>query len=226
MVRRTVSLTLFFSFIFILVSAIVLYDVPEGRLANWIGWTALGLSKEEWTAFHITGGILFLIAGIWHTVLNIRPIIAYMKGRGKGGLLPLCIAMLLFGTVYAGTLNGWQPMQAIMDENASLKSEYALVYGDPPYGKAELSSLQALCGAMRMDVDAVLKGLRERDLKGDLKNTSTLAEIASANDMPPVELYRIILKDAGLTEAQARAMLSSGSGKGQGRGRSKLGASE
>ena len=113
-----------------------------------------------------------------------------------------------------------------MDENASLKSEYALVYGDPPYGKAELSSLQALCGAMRMDVDAVLKGLRERDLKGELKNTSTLAERASANDMPPVELYRIILKDAGLTEAQARAMLSSGSGKGQGRGRSKLGASE
>jgi hypothetical protein len=226
MVRRTVSLTLFFSFLFLLVSAVVLYDVPEGRLANWIGWTALGLSKEEWTAVHITGGILFLIAGIWHTVLNIRPIIAYMKGRAKGGLMPLCIAMLLFSTVYIGTLNGWQPMQAIMDENASLKSEYALVYGDPPYGKAELSSLQALCGAMRMDVDAVLKGLRERGLKGELKNTSTLAEIASANDMPPVELYRIILKDAGLTEAQARAMLSSGSGKGQGRGRSKLGASE
>ena len=222
MVRRTVSLTLFFSFLFLLVSAVVLYDVPEGRLANWIGWTALGLSKEEWTAVHITGGILFLLAGIWHTVLNIRPIIAYMKGRGKGGLLPLCIAMLLFGTVYAGTLNGWQPMQAIMDENASLKSEYELAYGNPPYGKAELSSLQALCGAMRMDLDSVLKGLREQGLKGELKGKSILGDITSANGMVPAELYRHILKAAGLAEEQARAMLSSGSGKGQGRGRSKL----
>lgn len=61
MIRRFVSLTLVFSFLLLAASSIMLYVVPEGRVAYWSHWSALSFSKEQWGAMHITGGFMFLI---------------------------------------------------------------------------------------------------------------------------------------------------------------------
>lgn len=219
MARKIVSLTLLLSFILIIASSLALYVVPEGRVAYWSQWEMFGLSKEQWGALHIAGGFLFLLCGIWHLFLNLRPTLAYLSGKGKGSFLPLAVSLALCGTVYAGTLYGWQPMQGIMDLNSSIKRQQERAHGAPPYGHAELSTLQSFCGFMRFDVEKVVAGLREQGFKGEVKGRAVLADIAAANDMPPSELYRHILKAVGLTEEQARAMQSGGSGKGAGRGK-------
>ena len=52
------------SFIVDLISGIILYISPPGRVANWTNWSVWGLSKEEWGAIHTIFGyvLLFIIA--------------------------------------------------------------------------------------------------------------------------------------------------------------------
>jgi len=203
MIRRTVSLTTLFSFLLILLSSIILYIQPEGRVAYWSDWTAFCLSKEEWNALHITGGVLFLLCCLWHALLNLRPILSYMKKSGKGGLIPAMLSLVLCGIVYAGTMNGWQPMSGILELNEHIKRHQESVYGAPPYGHAELSTLKRFCTLLQLDTPTIAAGLRAEGLKGEISGKSTLLDMARANDISPAALYRTILKVADLTEQEA-----------------------
>lgn len=68
--RKITSMTLLASLVVVVVNSVVLYIVPEGRIAHWANWTFLGLTKEEWGAQHLTVGTLFLIAGLLHIYYN------------------------------------------------------------------------------------------------------------------------------------------------------------
>ena len=59
-------MTLLTSLVVLIVNSVVLYIVPEGRIAHWANWIFLGLTKEEWADQHLTVGALFLIALIFH----------------------------------------------------------------------------------------------------------------------------------------------------------------
>ncbi|MGB3224089.1 MAG: DUF4405 domain-containing protein [Desulforhopalus sp.] len=48
--RKIVSMTLLVSLVVQVVNSVVLYIVPEGRVAHWANWIFLGLTKEEWGA--------------------------------------------------------------------------------------------------------------------------------------------------------------------------------
>jgi hypothetical protein len=82
-VRRLVSFTALTSFIFLALTGIMLFFSPQGRIAHWSGWRLLGLSREEYVALHTTFMVLFLVVGIWHIVLNWKPIVNYLKDRTK-----------------------------------------------------------------------------------------------------------------------------------------------
>jgi hypothetical protein len=64
--RRIVSLSMMLSIVGMLVSSIILYIVPQGRIAYWSGWTLLGLSKSQWGAIHTNLGFLMLVSGSFH----------------------------------------------------------------------------------------------------------------------------------------------------------------
>lgn len=51
--RKITSLTAFLSFFMMLLTSVVLYLTPQGRVAYWADWRLLGLSKEQWGAIHI-----------------------------------------------------------------------------------------------------------------------------------------------------------------------------
>ena len=52
------------AFIVDLISGIILYIAPPGRVANWTNWQVWGLSKDQWGAIHTIFGyvLLFIIA--------------------------------------------------------------------------------------------------------------------------------------------------------------------
>jgi len=81
-IRPVLSLTLFNSFFLSLLSGIALYLRPEGDLARRINWTWLGLDKKNWESIHIGVVLLLLISGIWHTLLNWKPLWGYLRSRG------------------------------------------------------------------------------------------------------------------------------------------------
>lgn len=81
--RRTISFTVFLSFIMLSFTGLMLFITPQGRVAYWAGWTMFGLSREQYSELHTTFMVLFLVAGIWHIVLNWKPIVNYMKNKSR-----------------------------------------------------------------------------------------------------------------------------------------------
>lgn len=109
MFRKITSLTSFFSFIFIILTSIVLYFVPQGRVAYWADWTLLGLSKEQWGDIHICIGVLFLVVSILHIWLNWKPILAYLKqksGAANFSSPAFFISLIITLFVAIGTIAG------------------------------------------------------------------------------------------------------------------------
>ena len=82
-IRKTTSLTLLLSFIVLILTSLVLYVVPEGRVAYWSDWRWLWLSKSQWGDIHTNSGFLFLVAGLLHLLYNWKPIVSYLKNRAK-----------------------------------------------------------------------------------------------------------------------------------------------
>ena len=69
-IRKITSLTAGIAFVLMLLTSIVLYIVPQGRVAYWANWQLWGLSKTQWTHLHINLGLLFLVALILHIYYN------------------------------------------------------------------------------------------------------------------------------------------------------------
>ena len=193
--RRLVSLVLFLSFLVLLLTSIVLYVTPQGRVAFWADWRMLGLDKEQWGNLHINLGLLFLVTGIWHTVYNWRPILIYM-GRaaakvGKGSGRELWLASLICLFFVAGTLFGLPPLSLPLNLNAKIKDRSALDLGMPPYGHAELSSLQEFALRTKLDLDKSLDYLRDAGVVVAGKK-QTLQDIAKVNQTSPQKLFQIM----------------------------------
>ena len=81
--RKISSLTALFSFILELLTSIILYIVPQGRVAYWSDWHLWGLSKNQWSDLHVNLGVLFLIAVVLHSWYNWSFITAYLKNRHR-----------------------------------------------------------------------------------------------------------------------------------------------
>ena len=152
------------------------------------------------------------MAGLWHTFLNWKPVMNYIRGAGGGSRKPLLAAALICLFVYAGTLLEIPPMQQLVGWNDAIKDYQARKYGEPPFGHAETSSLKQFSAFLGLDSDLILQKMREADFKGEPKPESIFIDIATSNDMTPQELFSFIMKSTGAT------MPVRGSGKGQGKG--------
>lgn len=191
MFRKTVSLLMTFSGIFVLLTSVVLYIEPEGRVAYWADWKLLGLDKPQWGDLHVTTGFLFLIVLPLHVWLNWKPILSYLKNKareltGVNAANLTALAVTLY--VAVGTLLGLPPMQQVLDLGAAIKDAHVETYGNPPYGHAELSTLERFAGFMKMDPEKALAALREKGFKAESAQM-TLRDMADANGVTPKALY-------------------------------------
>ena len=183
-------------------TSIVLYIAPEGRVAYWGNWTFFLASKSQWTGLHITGGLLFFITSLWHIALNWKPIVSYMKQRAAAMRLmpvPVAAALGICLFVYAGTLAGVPPMRQLVTWNQDIKEYQARVNGSPPFGHAELSSLEKFCAYLGFDLHTVLAHLDKAGLQGALKPETTILELAKANKLTPQQVFGVIREAVGAT---------------------------
>lgn len=184
------------SFIPLVLTSVVLYVVPEGRVAYWSDWRWLGMSKSQWGDIHINLGWLFLAAGLLHLFFNWKPIVAYMKNRSrelKVFTTDFNVALALTVVFTIGTLMYIPPFSSILDFGISFKDAAAEKYGEPPYGHAELSSLQTLSRRTGLDLEKMQEQLKEAGVQFTGKD-QTVLEIAKANMVTPKALYDILKK--------------------------------
>ncbi len=214
--RRITSLTLLASFLLLVLTSVILYIMPQGRVAYWSDWHLWGLSKTEWGSLHLNLGVLMLLAGLLHIWYNWKPIVAYFKNRARElRLLNVnsVAALVLTLAVAVGTWLEVPPMSTIVEISDAFKDAAAEKYGEPPYGHAELSSLRMFTRKEGLDLEKSLALLEAAGVAvtGDRQ---PIVDIARTNRMTPQQVYEVI-RPAGA--AGAGAMLPDAPPPGFGR---------
>lgn len=195
MFRKITSLTALLSFLVTLITSVVLYIVPEGRVAYWADWHLLGMTKTQWGDVHTAVGTLFLLALLLHTWLNWKPITHYMKNRAREFVVmtpSMIFSFILVFLVFAGTLINLPPMSTLLNYSARIKEEATEVYGNPPYGHAETSPLKKFCGFLGLDVNMALSALREAGFDPSIDENTLIQDIARSRGVSPQHVYDII----------------------------------
>lgn len=204
-IRKITSMTMLTSLVLLLVNSVVLYVVPEGRVAYWADWHLVGLSKTEWGDQHVTIGVLFLVASVLHMYFNWPAITAYMKNKAREIKVftgSFNVAMLITVLVAIGTYYQIPPMSLILHFGEELKEGGAHKYGEPPYGHAELSSLKLFSKKEGIDVEKALELMKQAGLKVE-SSKQTLQVIAKNNTLTPQQVYEIIKPAALVAEVAA-----------------------
>ncbi len=216
--RRITSLTLVWTFLLLLVTGIILYIEPQGRVAYWADWHLLGLSKEQWDDIHTMSGLLMILSGILHIYYNWRPIMNYLKDKARRLTIitpEFRVATLIAAALVGLTLADAPPASWILDLSGSIKDGFAARLGEPPYGHAEKNALAAFCRQMGYDLDRALDRLRAAGIVVEGPDR-TLLEIAAANHTSPQHLHSIIAP-AGEKAPQAAGGLPEQAPMGLGR---------
>lgn len=190
--RKITSLTALLTFLVMLVTSIILYIVPQGRVAYWADWRLWGLSKTQWGDIHINTGVLFFIAIGLHIYYNWKPLIAYMKDKAKHLKIftaDFNVALAATVVLVIGTLLHAPPFGWVLDFNAYLKDAGALTYGEPPYGHAELSTLKTFMRRLELNSAESMARLQEAGIQATGPD-QTILDVARANGLAPKAIYQ------------------------------------
>lgn len=111
----------------LLISGIVLFIAPSGRIANTTQWALLWLDKDGWVSLHNIFAILFVAGLIWHLVFNWKPLSNYVVSRAthhlnlKREMLAAVAVLLVLVTLVAQNL---PPVDALTDLSAYFRHEF------------------------------------------------------------------------------------------------------
>ena len=204
-IRRITSLTASLAFVLMLLTSVILFITPQGRVAYWADWRLMGLTRTDWGNIHINLGFLFLIALSLHIYYNWKPLISYLKNKAKQIkiLTPeFNVALVITILFVVGSYLLVPPFGWVMSLNDHFKDAGAEKYGEPPYGHAELSSLKTFAKKMKLDLARGMQLLEKAGYATDDSNM-TLAAIGSRYNIPPQMVYEIIKPAAIATAKQS-----------------------
>lgn len=192
-----VAFALTFFFVLSSISGIILFMRPEGSLAAWTGWSALGLDKKQWEGVHAVSVFLFFMIALFHLVYNWRVLISYLRNRKKqpGGLSgyiasfrEFIAALLLVGIIFWGAMKKWPPLGWIADLRATFKSGQPVARVQPPVADAEKLTLAELSRLFGVKEERFLAAAGESKLR--IKHLGqSLAEAARQNGLTPEEIF-------------------------------------
>jgi hypothetical protein len=201
--RRVASLTALLSFAFLMLTSLILYVVPHGRVAYWSDWRLWGLSKTQWGDLHINVGFLFLLSILLHIYYNWKQIAAYLKNPSRKMTVftsEFILSLILLLAFCFGTFFTVPPFRWILDGNAAIKERAIGTYGEPPYGHAELSSLKIFAQKTGLELNPAMDRLHAAGITFE-DERQTIQQIAVLNHMKPKDVYLAMLPETKLGSA-------------------------
>ena len=191
--RKITSLTLGIAFLIMSYTGIILFLVPQGKIAYWADWHLLGLSKTQYGDLHSTTMVIFLIFASIHIYYNWKPLVSYLKDTAKKISFTkkeFVIALLINIVFVTGTLYSIQPFKAFLGLGDSVKDYWAKEYGEPPYGHAEETKLYVLCKKQNIDLERAKEILNQNKIV--FEENQNLLTIAKNNSTSPNKIYNMI----------------------------------
>jgi len=186
-----ISLNLFFTFLLMLLSGLILYLKPEGTVARWLDWKILGVEKSGWESLHTVFSFLFVAFALFHMLkihlFNLRSYFFNNRNSGRKRELYSSLAItivFLFGTVLyvppidwiyqAGNAFSDQWADEVVVENESIEPRQSLV---------------EVGAALGMDRKELLDWKRKEGMQA-LSMDQSLMENASKVRLTPYALYQ------------------------------------
>jgi len=227
--RPLVSLLVLAVFLVLSFSGAVLYITPQGRVANWTGWTLLGLTKQTWQAVHTSVALLFLLGAAFHLWLNWKTLWGYIKAKTHLAInckWELLVALLITAATVLAAIYNVPPVSTLMDWNSRIKAywERTAASVPPPVQHAEELTLRDLASGLSIEIGELTGKLAELGIVVDSPD-ETLDQLARKHSMSPREVYAKIT--ASFPEARwtgRGAGLGKGPGLGKGAGTGKRNA--
>jgi hypothetical protein len=223
------SLTAFlvtWAFIVLAVTGIILYVVPQGRIAYWTHWSLFGMSKEQWGWVHMMFGGVFIITGFLHLYFNWKPFKKYFADKVKGHFelkREVIIATALTVAIFVVSALNVPPASWVIDLNGWIKDRWITSPElEPPYGHAEEASLAGISRKLDLDIDKITAHLDNAQIQYSGVRDS-LESIARKNSTTPMAIYEIIkvykrpAKKNNATSLSAEDIEAQYSGTGLGR---------
>jgi hypothetical protein len=193
--RSLIAFIVTWAFGILTVTGMVLYIVPQGRVAFWTHWSMLGLDKEQWGDVHMMFGGIFIVTGIIHLYYNWKPFKKFLAERVKGQLQikqEFVVAMTFSITIVVMSVSHIPPVSWVFDLNEALKNSWVTSPElEPPFGHAEEVSLAGISRRMGLDLDLATTALKRN---GFLFNgpQDSLERIANTNATTPMAVYEVI----------------------------------
>ncbi len=199
--RNFISLFLGFSGLAIVISGAAIFVSPPGRVAHWVHWTLLGLSKEQWQAMHTVLSILFAALSIWHLVYNWKLFIRYItaatsaiyKWKRESVSALLLTILLVIMSVFS-----IPPVSWIMTGSEAASNAWEVPGSGPIVPHAEQMTLEAYSLAADIPMKRILNRLR---LNGyTAQPTDTLEQIAARLNCSPMDLAELFGRPPGILD--------------------------
>jgi hypothetical protein len=195
--RAFISLCSLASFILLCFTGIILYIEPHGRVAYWTKWDFFSLEKDQWGNIHIYAGLLFLVAGGFHIYYNWKPLINYLSKKIESALRykrELMISSIIFIWVTVSGIWSLPPLVYVSYLCEAIKTSWVTSPElEPPFGHAELVSLQTFCKKQRIPLDQATLELRNAGFTVDSPKRR-LIEIAESKGTSGMGVYEVIKK--------------------------------
>jgi len=197
--RAMTSLVTAWAFVVSTLTGVVLYITPQGRIANWVEWDFLALTKEGWADLHIIFSVVFVLVGVAHLIYNWKPFKNYMADRVRdqnGGHVHIkrtvygsliISAVFFFLSIYRLPPASW-----IFDLEDAIKASWVVTSAyEPPFGHAEGVSLSGFAQRQFIDLPSALAALNAVGIEVP-KPGMKLADIAALNATTPMAVYQVI----------------------------------
>jgi hypothetical protein len=184
MKRKWIDLLLFYATVMIIVSGIVLYIMPHGRVAYFTGWKFLGIDKDGWDNLHVIFALLMVIVAIWHMLINWKVMKKYLMQKES------IFALLITAIISIGTLTNIQPFKSVSDLEDMIKNSWEVNNEAIPISHGELMTLKEFCEKLNINLNGAVKKLKVKKYKFDINDT--LKVIATKNNTTPAQIYKLI----------------------------------
>ena len=188
--RAFVSFVVLFAFAVLAVTGIALYATPPGRVANWSGWTLLGLTKANWQAVHMVFGFLFVVAGAFHLFFNGKVLLNYLRSRVHAGIprrRELAWATLAGMGLVTMSIADLPPVNAVASIREQLANSWSTDSTEPPIPHAELLTVEKVAALRKVPVETAVERLKAAGFPAS--PDVTLERLAAPRGVSPQEVY-------------------------------------
>ncbi len=213
--RGFVLVTTVLSFLAMSITGIVHFITPKERVAHWVEWRMLGLTKYQWNGLHIWFSLIFLVMAAFHIYLNWQPLLNYFRDRVRrtyGLRREWLFSLIICGIILAGTLADVTPFSSLLVWNELIKDSWELSGQQAPIPHAELMTLAEIADKVKgIDAEPMVTNLRAGGIEVESAHV-IIGWLAEENNLSPSELYAIAVGQSLSGRAGEGGKANSGKG--------------